>query len=175
MLRTTKQDWFRPVSKTAQGGPILDIFLSPQVWRHIFWPPYMFNFTVIITHILHISNHAGPSVWAVSTFQQCSHFLVYYQPKKDTLLPQTNLSYYFLSNKIKILPYQIWSSLSREVCYIGNFWGKNTLKCVSLIWYEGQIRLEATKFRIQELTPWCRYNFNFFFSPSKRPSLKPST
>ena len=37
---------------------------SPLVRRLPFWPPSMVYISVIITHILHITNHAGPSVWA---------------------------------------------------------------------------------------------------------------
>ena len=32
--------------------------------RLLFWPPSIVYISVIITHKLHIKNHAGPSVWA---------------------------------------------------------------------------------------------------------------
>ena len=37
---------------------------SPLVRRLLFWPPSMVYISVVITHILHITNHVGPSVWA---------------------------------------------------------------------------------------------------------------
>ena len=38
---------------------------------HLFWPPSMIFISVIITHILHIANHAGPSVWAPNISTIC--------------------------------------------------------------------------------------------------------
>ena len=42
--------------------------------RHLFWPPSMIYISVIITHILHITNHAGPSVWAAIHVLHSGHF-----------------------------------------------------------------------------------------------------
>ena len=42
--------------------------------RLLFWQPFMVYISVIITHILHITNHAGPSVWAAIHVLHSGHF-----------------------------------------------------------------------------------------------------
>ena len=49
-------------------------FLFPLVRRHLFWPLSMVYISVIITHILHITNHAGPSVWVAIHALHSGHF-----------------------------------------------------------------------------------------------------
>ena len=43
-------------------------------WAYLFWPPSMVYISVIIIRILHITNHAGPSVWAAIHVMHSGHF-----------------------------------------------------------------------------------------------------
>ena len=47
---------------------------STLVRRNLFWPPSLVYISVILTHILHITNHAGPSVWAATHVLHSGHF-----------------------------------------------------------------------------------------------------
>ena len=52
---------------------------SPLVRRHFSEPPSMVFISVILTHILHITNHAGPSVWAAIHINYKSTHTGHYQ------------------------------------------------------------------------------------------------
>ena len=66
----------RQLIKTFVKNLRLDscFFWSPLVRRHLFWPPSMVYNSIIIKHILHITNHAGPSVRRAIHVLHSGHF-----------------------------------------------------------------------------------------------------
>ena len=87
----------------------LNKFWSPLVRRHLFDHLLRSIFQSSL-HILHITNHAGPSVWAVIHVLHSRHFL--YKPPKGPGILQHE---FFLCSNGLLGPFHFYNNKFKEI------------------------------------------------------------